>query len=102
MDVEGSRRDSRERQQRSRVSRNLAKGAAGAVMSRAGLDAQAIDLTRDILRIWDKQAAMSRAGLAREVRILSGLKAQKLGQGGTETEGFGVRAKISGAALGAG
>lgn len=61
-------------------------------MSRAGVDLQATDLERDVLEMWDKQAAVSRASLARQVRILSGLKARKLGQGGTGREEGGVRA----------
>ena len=61
-------------------------------MSRAGVDVQVAELQRDVLEIWDKQAAMSRACLAQQIRILSGLKGPKLGQGGTEMEESGVRA----------
>ena len=61
-------------------------------MSRAGVDVQVSDLERDVLEMWDKQAAVSRASLARQVRILSGLKGRKLGQGGTEREESGVPA----------
>ena len=61
-------------------------------MSRTGVDAQVVELQRDVLEIWDKQAAVSRACLAQQVRILSGLKGRKVGQGGTEKEESGVRA----------
>ena len=59
-------------------------------MSCAGLPTEVVELAWDVLEIWDKQAAMSRASLAREIRILSGLKARKLGQGGTRKEESGV------------
>jgi hypothetical protein len=55
-------------------------------VSRAGVEAQVAELAWDVLETWDKHAAMSRASLARQVRILSGLKAQKLGQSGTGKE----------------
>ena len=61
-------------------------------MSRAGVDVQVTDLERDVLEMWDRQVALSCAGLARQVRILSGLKARKLGQGGTGMEESGVPA----------
>jgi hypothetical protein len=61
-------------------------------VSRAGVELQVADLQRDVLEIWDKNAAMSRASLLRQVRILSGLKGRKLGQGGTGKEESSVRA----------
>jgi hypothetical protein len=61
-------------------------------MSRAGVDAEVAELAEDVLEIWDKAAAMSRASLARQVRILGGLKARKLGQGVTGNEQSCVRA----------
>jgi hypothetical protein len=60
--------------------------------SRAGVDVQVAELACDVLETWDKHAAMSRASLVRQVRILSGLKAQKRGQSGTGKEESCVRA----------
>ncbi len=61
-------------------------------MSRAGVEADVAELAWDVLQKWDKQTAVSRASLVRQVRILSGLKGRKLGQGGTGTEESFVRA----------
>lgn len=60
--------------------------------SRAGVEAEVAELAWDVLETWDKQAALSRASLVRQVRILSGLKGRKLGQGGPGKEESSVRA----------
>jgi len=63
------REEDRERQRQRRQRR--VEGAGEARVSRTGLPAQSIELKGEILEIWDKTLAASRASLGRElVRIL--------------------------------
>ena len=85
--VEAYREHERKRQKRCRERR---KGdfvgdtrACGASVSRTGLFLEASELTRLAEEIGDKVEAMSRTWLARQVRMLSGARAEKRGQEGT-------------------
>lgn len=52
-------------------------------MSRTGVFLEVSALTRLVEEIGDKVEALSRTWLAREVRILSGVRAERRGQEGT-------------------
>jgi len=85
--VEAYRELERKRQKRHRErSKGVPVGevsASGASMSRTGVFLEASELTRLVEEIGDKVEAMSRTWLARKVRIPSGVKVEKRGQGGT-------------------
>ena len=85
--VEAYREHERKRQKRCR---ERGKGdfvgdtrACGASVSRTGLILEASELTRLAEEIGDKVEAVSRTWLARQVRMLSGARAEKRGQVGT-------------------
>ena len=77
----------RERQRRHRArSRGVSVGdvsASGDPMSRTGVFLEGSELKRLMKDIGDKVEALSRTGLARKARILSGARAEKRGQEGT-------------------
>jgi hypothetical protein len=69
--------------------RRAGRAEGSKAVTRAGGAASVTELAQDILKMWDRQVAMSRASLEQQVRILSGLKGEKLGQEGVTN---GVRA----------
>jgi hypothetical protein len=85
--VETYRERERERQRRHRErSKGVSVEGVSAVeasMSRTGVILEVSELTRLVKDIGDKVEALSRTGLARKVRILSGARAEKRGQEGT-------------------
>jgi len=89
--VESYRERERERQRRHREhSRGDSGGdvsVSWASMSRTGVILEVSDLTRLLKEIGDKVEALSRTGLARRVRMLSGARAEKWGQEGTGISG---------------
>lgn len=58
-----------------------------AEMSRAEMISEAIEVMEVMAEIWDKRRVVSRAGLKRAVRCLSGLKASEAVQGETKRGG---------------
>lgn len=80
LDLREYRVDERERQ---RACRARKEALAGRAVSRPGLSAQVPDLQRELLEIVDKQVALSRAGLRREVARLLRFRPAELGQPGT-------------------
>ena len=85
--AEAYRKRERERQRRHRErSKSVSVegvSAAEASMSRTGVFLEVSDLKRLMKEIGDKVEALSRTGLARKVRILSGARVEKRGQEGT-------------------
>lgn len=79
-DVLGCRTRDRERQRRRRSVPPEAGGAARAPVSRAGLPLEVAGLLEDALELWDRAAALSRAGLRREfllgLRVAAALRRQ--------------------------
>ena len=67
-DVAGAREDEAGRQARSRAERRKAsKGGKGGDVSRPGLQPQAVDMERVVVRIVDKALGLSRTGLRAQV-----------------------------------
>ena len=58
---------------RKRQGAEAVSGTDSLGVSRAGLSAQAIDLEELILKIWNKQSRLSRAGLRRDLQVLLGV-----------------------------
>lgn len=89
--VETYRERERERQRRHRErSRGVAVGdvsASGVPLSRTGVLLEVSELTGFLKEIGDKVEALSRTGLARKVRMLSGARTEKRGQEGTGISG---------------
>lgn len=85
--VESYRERERERQRRHREhSKGISAGGASASetsMSRTGVLLEVSEWKRLMKEIGDKVETLSRTGLARKVRILSGARAEKRGQEGT-------------------
>jgi hypothetical protein len=85
--VESYRERERERQRRHREhSKGISAGgvsASDASMSRTGVLLEVSEWKRLMKEIGDKVETLSRTGLARKVRILSGARAEKRGQEGT-------------------
>lgn len=89
--AEAYRRHERDRQRRHRErSRGVSVGdvrSSGVPMSRTGVILEVSDLKGLLKEIGDKVEALSRTGLARKVRMLSGARAGKRGQEGTGISG---------------
>jgi hypothetical protein len=89
--LDGYREFERKRQKRHRaISKGVRGGsvdAAQASMSRTGLFLEVSELKDLMEEIGDKVEAMSRTWLAEKVRLLSGARAEKRGQEGTELTG---------------
>lgn len=80
--VEEARAEERVRQRRCRARRRQRASAEGEPLSRAGLGAEAAGIVEQIVEIWDKQSARSRACLVRQTARILGEMSPNVGHGG--------------------